>query len=96
MPPTSPAATASTPGKCCGECGAATPATRQSAAPLPLTSREREIAALVREGLSNKQIAETLTMSVRTVEGHIYRACAKLGIVNRAELATLIGGQLRS
>lgn len=79
-----------------GECGAATPATRQSAAPLPLTSREREIAALVREGLSNKQIAETLTMSVRTVEGHIYRACAKLGIVNRAELATLIGGQSRS
>ncbi|MBU3750888.1 MAG: helix-turn-helix transcriptional regulator, partial [Mycobacterium sp.] len=75
------------------ECGAVTPATRQAAVPLPLTSREREIAALVREGLSNKQIAETLTMSVRTVEGHIYRACAKLGVANRAELATLIGGR---
>lgn len=78
------------------ECGAVTPVTRQSAAPLPLTGREREIAALVREGLSNKQIAETLTMSVRTVEGHIYRACAKLGVANRAELATLIGGPPRS
>jgi len=74
------------------KCGAATPATSQSAVPLPLTSREREIAALVRDGLSNKQIAQTLTMSVRTVEGHIYRACAKLGIANRAELATVIGG----
>ncbi len=78
-----------------GECGATTPATRQSEAPLPLTNREREIAALVREGLSNKQIAETLTMSVRTVEGHIYRACAKLGLANRAELATLVAGQPR-
>jgi DNA-binding NarL/FixJ family response regulator len=79
-----------------GECGAATPATGESAAPLPLTSREREIAALVREGLSNRQIAETLTMSVRTVEGHIYRACAKLGIANRAELGAVLGGQSRS
>jgi DNA-binding CsgD family transcriptional regulator len=73
------------------ECGAATPATSQAAAPLPLTAREREIAAMVREGLSNRQIAETLTMSVRTVEGHIYRACAKLGLANRSELGTLVG-----
>jgi DNA-binding NarL/FixJ family response regulator len=45
--------------------------------------------------LSNKQIAETLTMSVRTVEGHIYRACTKLGLANRAELATLVAGHSR-
>lgn len=73
------------------ECGAVTPATGQAAAPVPLTGREREIAALIRDGLSNKQIAETLTMSVRTVEGHIYRACAKLGLAGRADLAALVG-----
>jgi DNA-binding NarL/FixJ family response regulator len=78
-----------------GECGATSPATRQAAAPVPLTGREREIAALIRDGLSNKQIAETLTMSVRTVEGHIYRACAKLGLAGRADLASLVGGQSR-
>ena len=74
------------------ECGAATPATRAATTPLPLSRREREIATLVRDGLSNKQIAEALTMSVRTVEGHIYRACNKVGITTRAELACLMAG----
>ena len=72
------------------ECGASTPATRAAAAPLPLTSREREIATLVAGGLSNKEIAESLMVSVRTVEGHIYRACSTLGIASRTELAGLI------
>jgi DNA-binding CsgD family transcriptional regulator/tetratricopeptide (TPR) repeat protein len=73
------------------ECGATTPATRDVSAPLPLSNREREIASLVRDGLSNKEIADTLTMSIRTVEGHIYRACNKVGLANRAELGELIG-----
>lgn len=77
-------------------CGATTAATREVAAPLPLTGREREIAALVRDGLSNKDIADSLTMSVRTVEGHIYRACSKLGVANRAELAELIAQTMPS
>ncbi len=72
------------------DCGATTPATGRVAEPLPLTGREREIAAMVRDGLSNKQIAEALTMSVRTVEGHIYRACAKLGLANRSDLAAVV------
>ena len=72
------------------ECGSTTPATRDISAPLPLSNREREIATLVRDGLSNRQIADTLTMSVRTVEGHIYRACNKVGVDNRAELGALI------
>ncbi|BBY07975.1 hypothetical protein MNVI_32930 [Mycobacterium noviomagense] len=55
-----------------------------------MTPREREIAALVTEGLSNRQIAERLTMSVRTVEGHVYRACFKLDAANRDELAQLL------
>ena len=48
---------------------------------------------MIRDGLSNRQIAENLTMSVRTVEGHIYRACAKLGLANRSELAALVGSR---
>jgi DNA-binding NarL/FixJ family response regulator len=72
----------------CG--GATTPATRLAAQPLPVTSREREIAAMIAQGLSNREIAERLTVSVRTVEGHIYRACIKLDVSDRDELAKII------
>ncbi|MGW5076608.1 LuxR C-terminal-related transcriptional regulator [Rhodococcus sp. NPDC004095] len=65
---------------------ASTPAILEAARPLPLTSREREIASLVAVGLSNREIAERLVVSVRTVEGHIYRACMKLGVADRNEL----------
>lgn len=51
-----------------------------------LTSRETEIVELVRSGLSNKEIARYLTVSQRTVEGHLYRVFAKLGINDRKEL----------
>ncbi len=75
----------------CG--GLRTPAMVVAAHPLPLTVREREIANLVAAGLSNKSIAERLTVSVRTVEGHIYRACTKLDLTDRADLATLLAGE---
>ncbi|MGH3512050.1 MAG: response regulator transcription factor [Pseudonocardiaceae bacterium] len=71
---------------------ARTPALAALAAPLPLTQREREIVTLAAGGLSNRLIAERLTLSVRTVEGHLYRACSKLGASNRAELAALLRG----
>lgn len=70
-------------------CGASTPATRAAASRLPLTDREREIAVLVSDGLCNKEIAKALTVSVRTVENHIYRACSHLGIATRDELGRL-------
>lgn len=75
------------------ECGdPTTPALREAMQPGPLTSREREIVSLVGLGLSNRDIAERLTLSVRTVEGHVYRAASKTGACNREELgATLIG-----
>ena len=61
------------------ECGGIrTPALDLAAHPLPLTIREREIANLVAAGLSNREIADRLVVSVRTVEGHLYRACVKM------------------
>ncbi|MGW4530682.1 helix-turn-helix transcriptional regulator [Nocardia sp. NPDC004340] len=84
------AATANRLAAACG--GASTPALRQSAQPLPLTAREREIANLVAAGLSNRQIADRLTVSVRTVEGHLYRACIKLDVTDREALADLMRG----
>lgn len=70
--------------------GACTPAITAAARPLPITEREREIAALIGRGLSNRAIAERLCVSVRTVEGHIYRACIKLDATDRDQLAKLI------
>lgn len=72
--------------------GACTPALAALAAPLPLTHREREIVTLAAGGLSNREIAQRLVVSVRTVENHLYRACAKLGASDRAELAALLHG----
>jgi DNA-binding CsgD family transcriptional regulator len=77
-------------GRLIADCGATTPATRSLTAPAPLTEREREIAGLVADGLSNKEIAEALSVSVRTVENHIYRACSHSGVATRKELAGLI------
>ncbi|MGV0812492.1 LuxR C-terminal-related transcriptional regulator [Mycolicibacterium boenickei] len=75
-------------GEACG--GAVTPALLAAAERLPLTDREREIAMLVGAGLSSRAIAERLRLSVRTVEGHIYRAMAKTGVSSRAELIALL------
>jgi DNA-binding CsgD family transcriptional regulator len=72
----------------CG--GIQTPALTVTAHPLPLSIREREIADLAAQGLSNREIAERLSVSTRTVEGHIYRACTKRGLGDREELAALI------
>ncbi|MCX6497772.1 MAG: LuxR C-terminal-related transcriptional regulator [Arthrobacter sp.] len=51
-----------------------------------LTSRESEILKLVAGGASNAEIAAQLTVSQRTVEGHLYRIFGKLGVSRRAEL----------
>lgn len=72
-----------------GQTGAHTPALRCAGDPLPLTHREWEIADLVGVGLSNRQIAGRLCLSVRTVDGHLYRMFAKLGVEDRDHLARL-------
>jgi DNA-binding CsgD family transcriptional regulator len=73
------------------ECGGAvSPALREAAQPLPLTRREREIISFVAQGLSNRQIADRLSLSIRSVEGHLYRASTRSGANTRAELSALI------
>ncbi|MQA80408.1 MAG: AAA family ATPase [Streptosporangiales bacterium] len=64
--------------------GAQTPALKAAVRPLPLTDREREVVTLAAHALSNREIADRLVVSVRTVEGHLYRASAKLGTSSRA------------
>lgn len=72
----------------CG--GLCTPATRSPVSPTPLTGRQREVAELVAAGLSNKEIADRLVTSVRTVEGHLYRACQRVGASSRSDLAAIM------
>jgi len=56
-----------------------------------LTKREREVAELAAAGRTNKEIAETLYVSVRTVENHLQRVYDKLGAGGRRELASALG-----
>ncbi|WP_416956595.1 LuxR C-terminal-related transcriptional regulator [Streptomyces sp. Agncl-13] len=68
-----------------GQSGAetATPADAMT----PLTPREREVAALVAQGMNNRVIAAMLVLSPRTVEGHVENIRAKLGFGGRAQIA---------
>ncbi|MGP3773294.1 LuxR C-terminal-related transcriptional regulator [Streptomyces sp. SDT5-1] len=56
-----------------------------------LTRREREVAALVAEGLSNREIAQRLVISKRTADAHVEHILTKLGFSSRAQIASLIG-----
>jgi non-specific serine/threonine protein kinase len=56
-----------------------------------LTPRELEVAGLVVQGLTNKQIAQHLFISVRTVEVHVDHVLTKLGFNNRTQLAAWAG-----
>jgi predicted ATPase/DNA-binding CsgD family transcriptional regulator len=59
----------------------------EGGAPSSLTRRESEVAALVARGLTNREIAGQLYLSVRTVEVHVDHILTKLGFRNRTELA---------
>lgn len=68
----------------------AEPAPRHTRADVDrLTEAERRVAIAVSAGLSNREVAETLFLSVRTVESHLASIFRKLGVRNRTELALL-------
>ncbi|MFC4945212.1 LuxR C-terminal-related transcriptional regulator [Pseudonocardia sp. GCM10023141] len=71
--------------------GGTTPAIIAALIPLPLSEREREVGTLAAAGLTNREIAGRLAVSVRTVEGHVYRVCRKLG-VERGGLGAVLRG----
>jgi predicted ATPase/DNA-binding CsgD family transcriptional regulator len=58
-----------------------------------LTPREREVAALVAEGLTNRDIAQRLFISERTADGHLEHIREKLGFNSRAQIAAWVVGQ---
>ncbi|MFJ4650063.1 response regulator transcription factor [Nocardia sp. NPDC088792] len=63
----------------------------------PLTRREQIIVAFAAQGMLNREIAERLFLSIRTVENHLQRSYTKLGIHSRHELhAARCGGEVRS
>jgi DNA-binding NarL/FixJ family response regulator len=75
------------------ECqGAQTPALRAAMSVQPFTDRQREIISLAACGFSNKDIADQLTMSVRSVEGHLFRASQRVGANNREQLIAMLNG----
>ena len=53
----------------------------------PLSPREREIAAMASKGLRSRDIADSLVVSIRTVDNHLQAVYSKLGITGRRELA---------
>jgi non-specific serine/threonine protein kinase len=61
--------------------------------PSVLTRRELEIADLIAEGLTNRQIAERLVISVRTAETHAEHILTKLGFKSRVQVATWVSQQ---
>jgi DNA-binding CsgD family transcriptional regulator/tetratricopeptide (TPR) repeat protein len=73
--------------------GAHTPGLVGLQEPHPLTVREREIALLAISGASSKEIAERLVLSVRTVDNHLLRVYAKMGVTGRKQLAAVMKGR---
>jgi non-specific serine/threonine protein kinase len=69
------------------------PANKSGSDGHPLTERERQVAALVAEGLSNRDIAERLTIAKRTADSHVEHILAKLGYSSRAQIAAWITAQ---
>lgn len=73
--------------------GQAVPAPRTAAGDSGLTKREREVAALIAEGLSNREIAARLVVAQRTAEGHVENILSKLGFSSRAQVAGWLAAQ---
>ena len=57
-----------------------------------LTPREAQVADMAKQGMSNREIAETLFVTVKTVEWHLRHAYGKLEVSSRRELRQVLGG----
>jgi len=71
-------------------CGVAVPGAWQEARLGELTPQQRRIIGLAAQGLSNRQIAQLLFLSPRTVASHLYRSFPKLGVAGRHQLGGLL------
>ena len=81
-------------------CRAALDSLPQEKLPLPreaakqafggLTAREREVAALIAQGKTSREIAGLLVLSERTAEGHVSTILGKLGFTSRAQIAAWV------
>ncbi len=69
--------------------------TRLKGAASPLSRREQEVAGLVAQGLTNKQIGKMLYVSERTAENHVQHILTKLGFSNRSQIAAWASAQSR-
>ncbi|MFI7705052.1 ATP-binding protein [Nonomuraea sp. NPDC049480] len=69
------------------------PSAKRKSEPSPLTRRELEIARLVAQGMSNKEIAAKLVIAQRTAEAHVEHILCKLGFNSRAQIAAWVGEQ---
>jgi two-component system nitrate/nitrite response regulator NarL len=72
------------------------PGGAERAADAALTRREREILALIDQGLSNKEIARTLRIEVATVKNHVHNLLEKLGVERRAQAAARVRSPTRA
>ena len=66
------------------------PARRKDYDPNRLTPHELAVANLVGQGMSNRQIAADIMVSIKTVQAHLTKIYAKMGVTSRAELAAQI------
>ena len=93
-------ATSPTPGRCASRLGrwpsawrcrsswaVSTPLMRRAAEAGPLSPRELEIAALLTEGRTNREMAADLFLSERTAQNHVQHILTKLGLTNRTQVA---------
>jgi non-specific serine/threonine protein kinase len=62
---------------------------------LPLTPRERQIAELLATGKTNREIAATLVIALRTVDTHVQRILTKLDFTSRSQVVALVAGGVR-
>ncbi|HSV41560.1 MAG TPA: LuxR C-terminal-related transcriptional regulator [Nocardioidaceae bacterium] len=69
------------------------PVERVTGAAQVLTAREREVAELIAEGLTNKAIAARLVISQRTAQGHVENILSKLGFTSRTQVAAWVADQ---